>query len=173
MTSDLMHKPKTRHQRRVKPRPDFEHWPKGWECRVRAAVDAEGEAIHALVDESTKKYGYMLPACRWDRIEPFWYVAEVGGYLLGAIQVCVGRPISRVELLAVRPGLSQSKKAKIVKLLLMRVVQALSLDGTTLISMIIPEKDMGFQTILERLGARHAVKGRMMLYQLQGGNHGL
>lgn len=173
MPSSTLDTPKARHQHRHRPRPDLTHWPKGWECKVRAAVNAEGEAIHALVDESTKKFGYILPACRWDRIEPFWYVAEVGGYLLGAVQVCVGRPLSRVELLAVRPGLSQSKKAKVVKLLIVRVAQALTLDGATLVSTLIPEQDSGFQTILERMGARHAVKGRMMMYQLQGESHGL
>lgn len=163
-----------RRQHRHKPRPDLTHWPKEWECQVRAARNTDGEAIHALVDATTMRYGYKLPPCNWAHIEPFWYVAEVAGLLLGAVQVCIGRPVARVELLAIRPGLSQRKKAKVMKVLLAQVAVALTLDGATLVSTLIPEADKGFQTILERHGARQAVKGRMMLYTLpHGGQYGL
>jgi len=157
-----------RKPRRIKrPRPDLTHWPKEWELTVRAARNDEGEAIHELVDLMTAQYGWKLPACRWDRITPFWYVAEVQGYLLGAVQVCVGWPIGRLELLSVRPGLSHTKTAKIVKALLYHCFEAMRLDGTELVCALVADKDNEFTRILERWGAKFAVKGRMLLYDLR------
>jgi len=133
---------------------------------VRAARNDEGEEIHALVDAMTAQYGWTLPACRWDRIAPFWYVAEVGGVLLGAVQVCVGWPIGRLELLSVRPGLSHTKNAKIVKALLYHAFAAMKLDGTQLICSLVTDKENEFSRVLERLGFTFAVNGRMLFFKM-------
>jgi hypothetical protein len=133
---------------------------------VRAAVNEEGEAIHDLVDAMTMQYGWKLPACRWDRISPFWYVAEVQGVLLGAVQLCIGWPIGRIELLSIRPGLSHTKTAKVTKALLYHVFEAMKLDGTTLACALVADRDNQFTRVLERWGARGMVQGRMFLYDL-------
>jgi hypothetical protein len=133
---------------------------------IRAAVNAEGEAIHELVDAMTMQYGWKLPTCRWDRVAPFWYVAEVQGVLLGAVQICIGWPVGRIELLAVRPGLSHTKTAKIVKALLYHVFAAMQLDGTELACALVSDKDNHFTRVLERWGAKGSVQGRMFFYSL-------
>ena len=148
-------------------RPDLTHWPKAWEMTVRAARNDEGEAVHELVDAMTTRYGWKLPAMSWSRIAPFWYVAEVQGVLLGAVQVCIGWPVGRLELLSVRPGLSQTKRAKVVKALLYYTTQAIKLDGTALVCALINDKDASLIRILERYGAKFAARGQILLYELQ------
>jgi hypothetical protein len=133
---------------------------------VRAAVNEEGEDIHALVDAMTMQYGWKLPQCRWDRVAPFWYVAEVQGVLLGAVQICIGWPVGRIELLAVRPGLSHTKTAKIVKALLYHAFGAMKLDGTQLACALVSDKENQFTKVLERWGFKFAVKGRMYFFDL-------
>jgi len=134
---------------------------------VRAARDDEGEGIHVLVDQMTRRYGWTLPACSWKKIAPFWYIAEVSGVIIGAVQVCIGWPVGRLELLAVRPDLSHTKKAKIVKALIYHAVAAMQLDGTQLVMTLIPSLDENFSRILERLGGRFAVKGSMVMFDLR------
>ena len=147
-------------------KPDLTHWQQPWEFTVRVAENHEGEKIHALVDAMTKQYGYVLPACRWDRVKPFWYVADCAGELMGAVQLCIGWPVGRLELLSVRPGLSHTKTAKVVKALLYHAFHAMSLDGTTLACALVADKDNEFTRVLERWGARYAVQGKMFYYQL-------
>ena len=167
-TTRVEHKPQRppRLKRQKLVKPDFAHWPKAWEFTVRAAEDAEGEAIHALVDASTAQYGYTIPACSWARVKPFWYVAEIQGELLGAVQICIGWPVGRVEMLSIRPGLSHTKTAKVVKALLYHAFHAMKLDGTTLICSLVAESQTDFIRILERWGFRFAAKGKMLYYQL-------
>ena len=156
--------PRVKREKFVKP--DLAHWPKPWEFTVRIAQNHEGEAIHALVDAMTKQYGYTLPDCSWDRIHPFWYVAEVQGELMGAVQICIGWPIGRIELLSVRPGLSHTKTAKVVKALLYHVFHAMALDGTTLACALVADKNNEFTRILERWGFHFATTGKMLYYDL-------
>jgi len=166
-TSELaVNRPPGRKRRLKRVRPDLTHWPQPWEFTVRGAVDAEGEAIHELVDTMTRQYGWTLPACDWSRVAPFWYVADVGGVLVGAVQLCIGRPICRLELLAVRPTLSKTKQAKIVKALLYHAFAAARLDGAALVCALISAKDDHFSRVIERWGAKFAVTGKMFFYPL-------
>lgn len=162
--SDKGRKPR----RRKVTRPDLTHWPKAWELTVRAARNDEGEAIHALLDAQTTVSGWRLPKVRWDRVAPFWYVAEIQGVLLGAVQICIGWPVGRIELLAVLPGLSKTKRAKVVKALSYHVFAAMRLDGTELAAIMLMENGYEFGRILERWGARYAVQGKVYFYRLAG-----
>jgi len=164
--TSVTQKPQRPPRRRKLVKPDLVHFNRPWEFTVRAAENHEGEAIHALVDAMTAQYGYTLPACRWDRVSPFWYVAEVQGELMGAVQLCIGWPIGRLELLSVRPGLSHTKTAKVVKALLCHAFKAMALDGTTLACVLVPDRDNEFTRILERWGLRSATNGRMLFYEL-------
>lgn len=167
---DIETKPKGHQKRPRVTRPDFTHWHKPWEFSIRIATNLDGQEIHDLVDEMTMQYGYTLPHCNWNKIEPFWYVAEIGGYLLGAVQICIGRPIGRIELLAIRPQLSHTKKAKVMKSLVYHAFCAMKLDGIELACMLVADKENEFSRILERWGARFAVKGKMMFFALDGTN---
>jgi len=166
---------KPRRQHRTAPRLDAAHWPKPWEFQVRHALNTEGEAIRDLVDQATKAFGWQYPACDWSRVAPFWYVADLQGWLLGAVQVCVGLPLSRIELLSVHQGLSQTKRAKVVKALLGRALHDLQVNGATLACGMIPMVDDEFVRIVERMGARYTTKGHLLCYPLvtHGGQHGV
>lgn len=173
MPSSTMPAPKIRRQRKRHPRPDFTHWPKGWEFQVRPATDADGEAIHAVVDQMTQSQGWKLPACDWSKIAPFWYVADLHGWIIGAVQVCVGRPMSRIELLSVNTDLSNTKQAKVAKSLMARAVLALQVDGASMACGVVTGAENGFVRIVERCGARCAVKGVMVSYPLKELGHGV
>lgn len=157
--------PRRKRQKFVKP--DLTHWPAKWEFTVRAAEDHEGEAIHALLDAQTTVAGWRLPKVNWSRVKPFWYVAEIQGELLGAVQICIGWPVGRIELLAIRPGLSKTKRAKIVKALAFYVFDAMRLDGTELACIAIAA-DTGYEfgRVLERWGATYATHADLYFYRL-------
>jgi hypothetical protein len=118
------------------------------------------------VDAMTMQYGYKLPDCSWDRVKPFWMVSEIQGELLGAIQICIGWPLGRIELLAIRPGLSRTKTAKVAKALIYYALRQMAIDGTTLACTQIPAADEEFARILERSGAKHMVSGKISSYNL-------
>ena len=162
-----------RRQKKKLHRPDFEHWPQSWEFQVRAATDADGPAIHALVDQMTMAQGWKLPDCDWSRVAPFWYVADLQGWVIGAVQVCVSRPMSRLELLSVHQKLSKTKQAKVAKAVLARGLLALQLDGATMATGVVTGAENGFVRILERCGAQCAVKGIMVSYQMKEWSHGV
>lgn len=145
-------------------RVDTAHWAKPWEVQIRAARSEEGRALKALVDEATQGYGWQLPDCDWSRVAPFWYVAHIEGYLLGAVQICVGYPIGRMELLSIRRGLSKTKRAKVVKALVSYVATVMAHDGFPMIGTTIPEQDAQFLKIVMRYGARPSIKGRQVYY---------
>lgn len=167
MPSSVLQAPPIRRQTRRRPRPDLLHWPKGWEFQVRPALDTDGEAIHALVDQMTQAQGWKLPECDWSVIAPFWYVADLKGWLIGAVQVCVGRPMSRIELLSVHQQISHTKQAKVAKSLLARAVSALQVDGSSMACGVVTGAENGFVRVVERCGARCAVKGVMVSYPLR------
>jgi len=148
-------------------KPDLIHWPKHWEMTVRGAEDHEGEAVRGLVSEMAEQYGWALPPCPWTRLKPFWYVAEVQGLILGAVQVCIGWPIGRLELLSVRRNLSHTQRAKVVKALCYHAFDAMKLDGTTLVSLLLPEQDEMFTRVVSRAGAKFTVRGKMYLFPLE------
>lgn len=164
MPSSTLVAPKIRRQRKRQPRPDLLHWPKGYEFQVRHATDADGEGIHALVDQMTQSQGWTLPECDWSKVAPFWYVADLQGWLIGAVQVCVGRPMSRIELLSVHQKISRTKQAKVAKMLLARAVHDLRVNGATMACGVVTGPENGFVRIVERCGARCAVKGVMVSY---------
>lgn len=147
---------------RQPPRVDVTHWAKPWEVQVRPARHDEGETIRQLVTSATSAYGWQLPDCEWSRVAPFWYVAHVGEYILGAVQVCVGYPIGRMELLSIRRGLSKTKRAKVVKSLVTAVAAIMVKDGFPMIGATIPEQDDQFMKIVMRYGARPGAKGRQV-----------
>lgn len=173
MPSSTLAPPKPRRQHKKPPRPDLVHFQKAWEFHVRPAVDADGEAIHAVVDQMTKSQGWKLPNCDWSKVAPFWYVADLQGWIIGAVQVCVGRPMSRIELLSVHQDLSRTKQAKVAKSLLARAVLALQVDGSSMACGVITGQENGFVRIVERCGARCAVKGVMVSYPLKEIGHGI
>jgi len=129
-------------------------------------MNEEGEIVHALVDAMTQQYGYTLPPCNWNRLAPFWYVAEVEQTIVGAVQICIGWPIGRIELLSVLPGLSHTNTAKVVKALLYHVFAAMARDGTHLACALVADKDNEFTRVLERWGCRFATQGKMLYYDL-------
>lgn len=158
-----------RHNRRA-PRPDLTHWPKAHEVQVRPAMNLDGADIHELVDAMTTQYGYTIPKCDWSYVEPYWYVAEIGDWIVGAVQICPGRPFGHIGMIAVHLKLSHTKKAKIVKLLAYRAFLALKLGGNHLVSMMVPDQESEFTRILQRWGARASKPGRMLFFALDGSN---
>jgi hypothetical protein len=63
-----------------------------------------------------KQHG-ALDTLQWDRIAPYWLVAEIGGEIVGALQTCPSRPIGRLEMLSLDRDLTHGAKALTVKAL--------------------------------------------------------
>lgn len=127
---------------------------------VRAAVDADGEQIGALVWRA----GFTVESIDWTHIQPYWLVAEVNGTILGAIQMCPGKPMARLELLSIDEGVRLILKGRLVKMLLRTACYAMQRAGAQIVCGVIPGRLASYRTVLERHGARKLSDGTMYLY---------
>lgn len=90
---------------------------------VRLAVDSEASLIGDMV---TKFYNTGLP---WDRVYPYWLVAEDKTGILACVQVMVGYPFGAIEFLSFRENLSPVRKAYAIKKLSVAALAALKGAG--------------------------------------------
>ena len=73
---------------------------------VRLASNYEGDLIRELVYQN----GFDLDWIDWNDIYPFWLVALMEENIVGCIQVCLSRPIGRIELLSINPDITHVYK---------------------------------------------------------------
>jgi len=90
---------------------------------VRLAVDTEASLIGDMV---TKFYHTELP---WEKVHPYWLVAEDRTGIVACVQVIVGQPFGVIEFLSFRENLSAVRKAYAVKKLSVAALAALTAAG--------------------------------------------
>jgi hypothetical protein len=129
---------------------------------VRLALDCDGEAVRKLVQ---KQHG-ALDTLQWDRIAPYWLVAEIGGVIVGALQTCPSRPIGRLEMLSLARDLCPRAKAVTVKALAMAGMSVILGHGAQQVQMFVPEDLTEYRAILESRGAVVLDTGHMLAKRL-------
>lgn len=70
--------------------------------KIRLACDAEGQTILRLFPKWEQ-----MEASDWDKIHPYWAVAEVDGEIVAALQLCPSLPIGRIEHLNIKKDLNK------------------------------------------------------------------
>lgn len=125
----------------------------------------------AHVDEGLDIYGLLLSTgmgeikgLSWDDIYPYWLVAEMEGRIVGCLQACPGKPIGRLEFLAVAPDLSHSEKAIVARDLGYAGLETLKAMGCQASSSLVKDDNLSWQRIMERRGAIQFGHGSMYVW---------
>ena len=114
------------------------------EITVRLAVDSEASQIGNMV---TKMYGTDMT---WDRVYPYWLVAEDKTGILACIQVLIGLPSGAIEFLSFRDNLSPVRKAYAIKKLSTAALAALQNAGCAVAFGIVPQGIPSWRRTLKR-----------------------
>lgn len=136
--------------------------------KIRMAQDDDGETIRELVTGA----GFSIDDLDWSRVYPYWLVAESfdkssgGAGVIGCIQVCIGLPVGRLEMLGVARVLSDSQRAKAVKALLLYGAATLQQAGAGLAMGVIPFELRAYTKILTRRGVRVVNRGNIVAKRL-------
>lgn len=125
----------------------------------RLATDDDGADLKRLV----KNAGFTIENIEWVGLHPFWVVAydEIG--VRGCVQVCPGRPIGRLEMLAVDTD-DPIPRARIVRGLLTNGCATLRSMGTQLVMGMIPFEMRAYKKALKKRGAVVVNQGNMLAW---------
>lgn len=131
---------------------------------VRVAKNSDGERISELVRQA----GFDIPNLDldWTQIEPYWLVAEHEGSVIGCIQTCPGRPIGRLEMLAIDPEVTGHLKGETVRELLVSGLTTLRLSGAQLACGMVPFDMKSYKRVLKKRGAVIIADGNMLAKRL-------
>ena len=117
---------------------------------LRMATPADGEAIGRLVVNA----GWTLPGIEWADLGANWLVAEYDGALVGCLEVLFGKPLGRVELLGIDPGLSPRVKAMTVKALIGQGCAVLERFGSQVACGIVGNDLPEYQRVIQKRGGQ-------------------
>lgn len=132
------------------------------DINVRIAINDDGKRIGELV----KANGFQIYGLDWDDIMPYWLVAEKNGQITGTIMVSLGKPIGRLEMMAINQEMPHKTKTNTVKALLTQGMATLRKSGSQIVMGAIPFRLKSYKKILQRKGGNIAFSGNMFIYPL-------
>ncbi len=133
---------------------------------MRLAVADDAIAMECLADYSGFfTIGFDID---WSDIYPHWIVAEIDGTVVGAIEVCPGKPIGRLEFLMIGPGLSHTRRAKVTMQLIYAGMATLRQGGSQLCCWTVSFEQKSYRAILEKRGAETTLQANIMYKRLDG-----
>ncbi len=115
---------------------------------VRFPRPGEGQIIRLLMIAS----GMVDILHGWDSpLAPYWLLAARQGEVIGALQVCYGIPMCRLDILALDPNLTKRERAQVI-LALGRAAVQLCVDygATVLVTTINEDRYPGFGHVLQK-----------------------
>lgn len=128
------------------------------EVQVRFARDGEGMAIAQMVHCSHD----AVPNTTWEKVYPFWMVAEREGELIGCVQVCYSIPVGRMEFMSFVPNLPFRTRALAVKALLHLGSLTLKKSGAQVVAGCLGFEQKGFKQILKDQGCVVLTSGNVL-----------
>jgi len=87
---------------------------------------------------------------QWEGATPDWLVAEVNGEVLGCTQLCIGRPIGRIEMLSISKRLDLREKHAIMVELCRGGLFALQQTGSQIVTVFVSFDHKGFKRLLKK-----------------------
>lgn len=130
--------------------------------KIRMASNEDGPRIGELAWRN----GFQLTGITWDDVYPYWLVAEREGQLLGALQVCPGRPVGRLEILCLEDNLEHREKAITARQLLIAGTLTLRQNGSQAATSLVPFKMKGYKRLIKNRGGQVTDSGNMILFRL-------
>ncbi len=134
--------------------------------KIRVAADSDGPTIGALAWDN----GFRLKGVTWDRVYPYWLVAELNHKIVGAVQISHGIPVARVETLCMDEKLSHRERAICARQILMAAMITLRSSGAQAITSLVPFKLKSYKRLIKNRGGKVVDSGNMIMFPLYGGN---
>jgi hypothetical protein len=117
---------------------------------IRLGKNGEGQRIKELLLAD----GVVgIEGLDWSRIEPYWLVADLDGEVVGCLQVCLGLPMGRLELLATDKEMPHRMRATVVRELLLQGVATLTRLGAGMATGMVSFDQKAYKKMLRRRGA--------------------
>lgn len=135
--------------------------------KIRIASDDDGPTIGALAWDN----GFRLKGVTWDKVYPYWLVAELNGDIVGAVQISHGMPVARVETLCMSDKLSHRERAICARQILMAAMITLRSGGAQAITSLVPFKMKSYKRLIKRRGGKVVDSGNMIMFPLYGDNN--
>lgn len=135
------------------------------DIKARLAINDEGPRVAELAASA----GFVFTdwEISWDDIHPHWLVADHRGELLGCLQVCYGRPVGRLEMLAFDPSLEKDDKRVVIEVLIRSGFQVLKDYGAQASSSMIPFELTAYTRWLKRRGGVNLGSGNIIMKVLR------
>lgn len=132
---------------------------------VRMAKPQDAEALAGLTQKSFGPY-----KVDWTDATHDWLVAEVAGSVYGCVQLCIGRPVGRLELLCVAETLTPRDKHAIMLELARGGMYALKETDAQIIIVFVEFASKGFKRMIKkRFGGRVTNSGNLVTAYLGTG----
>lgn len=103
----------------------------------------------------------------WSDIHPHWLLAEHEGRPVGTIQLCYGRPIARIEILAIPESVPKRLRAAVVVNLIAVASQTMHQYGAQAVSAMIPFSLGSYKKAAKRRGWITLDSGNIMMRRLR------
>ena len=129
---------------------------------IRLAQNDDGATIERL----SKAGGFNVDDLDWSDIYPHWLVAENGKGIIGCIQVSLGKPIGRLEMLGIDPELTHRERAMTAKHLVSSGSATLKKGGAQVSMSVVSFGLKSFKKVMKKRGAIVACQGNVMIRRL-------
>ena len=129
---------------------------------VTLAQNGDGGVVENLVLHS----GQTFEDLDWHDIYPHWLLARIEDEPAGCIQVCVSKPVGRLEILSISPDLDHRDRACVVKALVSQGMETLRLGGVGMAVGLIPFEFKGYKKLVKRRGGTVIGSGNLLARRL-------
>ncbi len=130
---------------------------------VGLASNDDGNAIRKLVGFPD----HINEQIDWNDIYPYWLIAlNDETKVVGCVQVCLGKPVGRLEMLSLDESLTKVQKAKVTVRLTEQGFRTLKMHGVQYVSAVVPFEEKSYKKILKRRGGFVAMTGNLMAVNL-------
>lgn len=134
--------------------------------KPNVTVTLAGNGDAADVQRLVLAAGFGVPGLGWGQIYPHWLVAKIGDRIVGCMEVLLGRPIGRLEVLSVDRDLGKREHAAVLRSLVVQGMVTLRQYGAELTSSMIPFEDKAWKKALTKRGGVVASSGHIMVKRL-------
>ena len=128
-----------------------------------AAKPEHWHVIKALVTQSPWNDA-LAEAFDWSDIGPYWLIAfDEDHRIVGCVQMLVGKPLARIELLCVDERLDHPVRARAIRTLILRACEALRGAGAKAVAGTVPFALKSYKRVLKKRGAETMLQGNVMM----------
>ena len=133
------------------------------DVKVRMAQDSEAPIVAALVNDYFKFEDWKL---KFERVFPYWLVAEVAGEIVGTINIRISVPVSTAEMLMVDPRFERDDRRIIALLLADSATVICAAEGAEAMSAMITDEMGSFLDYSKENGGVVGGRGSLMFRRI-------